>query len=666
MLLLPAMAVAVPVIVLLAPILGHVAFPPPPYHYWTPEILVRKPTVQAGYLLTVAFVVAYAVAVVLADDARLRVIRRRMLVLVAQGISLAVIALAWIEQRDVHVDGLRRLHFTVPTVIVGGAIAGGLTWAIARGASSAAFARICDHRVLRSATARVVCLAVAALATAVWLLPAIATDRNVSLQPPETAFLARFAFDEALSVLNGRSPLVNMVTYGSLWPYVTAVPLGALGGTYAAFTVTMTTITGISLLAVYGVFLRVTRRALVALVLYLPFLATSLFTESLQHTFAGETRYYPADYFGIFPLRYAGPFLLAWLTARFLDGARPRRLQLEFLFLAAGLVAINNLDFGVPALGGTIAAAACTTYPPERARLLRLGRAVATGLATALVVVSLVTLVRAGSLPHFGLLVRYGRVFALGGFGNRRLPGLGFHIVVSATFIAALAVAAVRTRGRRRNLVLTGMLAWSGIFGLGAGAYFYAYDSHPFSLIDLFSAWSLALLLLVVVVVRDGWRRPGWLTAPEIAVLLGFGLMICSVAQIPHPWSELRRLRTEVPVEPLRAPAVVSAVASVTRPGERVAIIDALGHRVAREAGVVDVVPYTGLEQMDTSEQMDEILAMLKREGGRRVFVPATSTVPPRVVDGAMRDMRRRGYVIVHSWPGLAELMPGRRPSRRQ
>jgi hypothetical protein len=653
----PAIAIGVPTIVLLAPILGRFAFPPPPYHYWTPELLVRKPTVQAGYLLGVTFAVVYAVAIVLMRDERFRIPRRRALVLAAQAAVLAFVALAWIEQRNVHVPNLRRTHFTISTVIVAAVIAGGLSWLIAGNARSAAIAHMRDPLALRSRVARGTCLAIAVVATGIWLLPAIATDRNVSLQPA-TAFLARFAFDEAMSVLNGRSPLVNMVAYGSIWPYVTAVPLRELGATYGAFAVTMTTITGLSLLAVYALFRRVTGRALAALVLYLPFLATSLFIESTQHTSAGDTRYYPANYFGMFPLRYAGPFLLAWLTARFLDGARPHRLRLELLFLAAGLVAINNLDFGVPALGGTVAALASTAYPPERERLLALGRGIATGLAAALVAVSLLTLVRAGSLPHLGLLVRYGRVFALGGFGNLPLPGLGFHLVVTTTFVAALAVAAVRTRARRTNLVLTGMLAWSGIFGLGASAYFYAYDSHPFTLINLFSAWSLALALLVVAVVGDGWRRRRWLTPPEVAVLLGFGLMVCSVAQIPRPWSELRRLQTEVAERPMRAPAFVSAVASVTKPGERVAIVDALGHRFAREAGVVNVIPYTGLEQMDTSEQMDDILSVLQREGGLRVFVPLTNTVPPGVVEGALTDMRHHGYVIVDSWPGLVELMP--------
>ena len=57
-----------------------------------------------------------------------------------------------------------------------------------------------------------------------------------------------------------------------------------------------------------------------ALLLYLPFLATSLFSvfgERPNHSTV-------ATYYAIFPLRYAGPFFVALLTARLIErGVRP-------------------------------------------------------------------------------------------------------------------------------------------------------------------------------------------------------------------------------------------------------------------------------------------------------------------------------------------------------
>src|SRR4029077_15558968 len=90
--------------------------------------------------------------------------------------------------------------------------------------------------------------------------------------------------------------------------------------------------------------------------------------------------------------------------------------------------------------------------------------------------------------------------------------------------------------------LLTGMLVWSGTFGLLSAGYFLG-RSEVGKLIALFSAWGFALALLTVVVVRAlaarGWRRPG---IPELMVLCGFGLATCALAQLPSPRHQLRRL----------------------------------------------------------------------------------------------------------------------------
>jgi hypothetical protein len=169
------------------------------------------------------------------------------------------------------------------------------------------------------------------------------------------------------------------------------------------------------------------------------------------------------------------------------------------------------------------------------------------------------------------------------------------------------------------------MLAWSGIVGLGAGIYYYAYRSHPDVLINLFSIWALALALLAAAVLEE-WstlrRRP---SAPALAAVFGFAVAACSVAQIPLPWEQVRRLGRESPPlygDPfMDLQAAARAVAARTRPGERVLVLAPVGHRVAREAGVVNVGPHPGLGQMPTREQLDHALDLLRREGGSTIFV---------------------------------------------
>src|SRR4029079_2169537 len=135
-----------------------------------------------------------------------------------------------------------------------------------------------------------------------------------------------------------------------------------------------------------------------------------------------------------------GPYLLAWATVRHLDGAHPRRIP---LLLLGGLVAINNVEFGLPALAATLAALALAE---ERGSWRTLARDLGLGLLGALALVAALTLAVAGSLPHFGLALTYARIFGVEGFNILPMRALGFPLVIYATFTAAIATAAVRAR----------------------------------------------------------------------------------------------------------------------------------------------------------------------------------------------------------------------------
>jgi len=647
-LLLPAVLIAVPAIALLAPIGGRLLLPDPGYHYWPGIVVVRKATVQVGYGLFVLAALAYAASIVALRGARLRPRLRRLLVALAQAGVLAFVVVCWIAQRRGTFSGARDAYFTPATLAVSAVATAAVAVVVhlRRGGRL----RVDAGAALRRADTRAVgwaCLGAAVLATVLWLLPAIHTD---SATPSGAAYLDSLFFDETTAVLDGRSPLVNMVAYGSLWPYLVALPLRAFGGAYGAYAVTMATIAGAAMLAVHGVLRRVTRSPLLALGLYLPVLATSFFIEEA----IGGDRYDPGTYFGMFPLRYAGPYLLAWLTVWQLGRDAAGRWSLRLLFAAGGLVALNNLDFGGAALLASAAAVAVVRRPSDRAALGRLALDAAAGLVAALALVSLVTLVRAGSLPHLALLTRYGRVFVDGGAENLRLPALGFQLVVSATFVAAAAAAAVRVaRGEQRDL-LGGMLAWCAIFGFGASVYYYAYRSHPDVLIALFSIWSLTLALLLVAALRGApaARSRHWPSAPALAVTFGFALAVCSLAQVPSPWGELQRIgeatradqAKAVPAGGFREAPVTRIVAEQTRPGERVVVLSQVGHRVARDAHVVNVSPYTGLEQMPAVEQLDETVGILRREGGTKLFVVQPS--PP----GMEAELGRLGFAVAGRW----------------
>jgi hypothetical protein len=209
------------------------------------------------------------------------------------------------------------------------------------------------------------------------------------------------------------------------------------------------------------------------------------------------------------------------------------------------------------------------------------------------------------------------------------VPAIGVSTIVFLTYVAAIATATVRAVEGAPDRLLTGLLAWSGVFGLGIGAY-YVGRSHPEVLINMFPAWALSLVLLTVAVLRDATRAARLPGPAGIACLVGFGVLVCSLAQTPAPWVQVRRLGETTPAR-IVTPAAVRFVRRHTRPGEPVAILTTVGHRLAAQAGVTDVTPYTGMESMPTREQMDETLRILREAGGHSVFTAVNEPVPETV-----------------------------------
>lgn len=616
----PAAAVAIGVALLAATALGDVLFSlatdRSAYFPSARPTLAPKPDELARFLIAVASAIAFAGIVVLVarKPPRMRGNRPALLAFAVQCLCVALMAYFWIKQRDVEVEATRRVYFTLQTVAVAMLLTVGASIVLVRERVLRRLLGIPSNRVVRWA-----CALVAVAVTAIWLLPSIYSDANIALAPDGITKHVEFTFDESISVLNGRSPLVDMTTYGALIPYLIALPLSGLGATLIAFMTIMSMLTALAMLAVYALLHRLTRHALAALALFVPFLATSFFW--VNGTF--DARYEFGNYFAMFPIRYGGPYLLAWMVTRQLDGSWPRRPVV--LFALAGLVVLNNTDFGLPAFAATFAAILCARPPTSTAAFLRLCRSAVIGVAIAVGLVTILTLMRTGSAPQLERLFAYARLFGTSGFSNLPTPLLGLHLVIYTTFVAALVTAVVRsTRGALRTS-LTGMLAWSGIFGLGTGAY-YMYRSHPDVLIALFSSWTLALALLVIAIAPAVvHRRPRRLMPADLGVLLAFGLAVCSIAQFPPPWRQIERIELRGPERPLEWREVQRLVKAHTRPREHVALLMPLGHRVAYESGVVNVAAYTGLLQMPTFRQLDETLRALRTEGGDTVFVDALS-----------------------------------------
>ena len=466
---------------------------------------------------------------------------------------------------------------------------------------------------------------------------AVHSDTEIGNALGEVRYHLALTLDETFAVVNGRTPLVDFTAqYGSLWPFVLALPVIVLGKTLLVVLARRLH----DLRA--GAARRLWRAASGGAQRHrgaaaLPPVPRDQPLHGGRH--AAETAPREAATYASFPLRYALPLFVAWLAARRIEQPVSARRD-WLLFTLAGLAVLNNGDFGFAAFGASIAAILWSDRPTGRSALRLAGCALA-GLVTAYALVACVTIARAGALPHPERLVSYAQLYVRGGFAQMPLPGvLGIHLLIYLTYVAALLAATVRALRRAENRVLTGMLAWSGVFGLGAGTYWIG-RSHPDALIYEFSAWAFALALLTPVAIGAlAGPRSRRMAVGALVALFGLGVMACSLAQTPLPWQQVARLTAPfTPTEfmpdpnPLAAsprPAVrrfVSSLADgrsrfVVRRGAPVAILLANGHRVADAYGLVNVTPYTGAESIRTSDHVQETVDALRRAGGNTIIMP--------------------------------------------
>jgi hypothetical protein len=615
---LPCAALVAAAVLLLGPPLGHALFAPGADRFWPNTEVHPEPVEHARFVLALLGAPLGAAALLLLARRLPRLDPRvaRILIALAQACTVVFLALMLLAQREVLLHAavypvLPVDVFSLPTIVAALALAPLLALGARQRTLVARLAGLARETPGR----RVGCLIVAVVLIAVWLTAAFNTEHSIGRA--ESHHLIPWDMAETFAVLDGRTPLVDFHSqYAQLLPYLAAGALRIVGTTVGAWTGTMIVFSALALLAVFALLRRIVRSSVTGLALFVPFLAGSGYLIF--------SRLSPFEIFSLWPMRYGGPYLLAWLTARHLDGAAPRRRWL--LLGVGGLVALNNLEFGAPAAVGALAAIAYADPPRSRDAALGLLRDAALGLLAALAVVSAVALLHGGAFPHFGLLLEFPRIYGIGGWVLEPMAASGLHLALYGTFVAVVIVATARAIRGDSGRLLTGMLVWSGTFGLGAGSYF-AGRSDALNLISLFSAWSFALVLLTTVVVERIARADRRPSLADVAVLFGFVLVALSVFQMPRPWAELQRVQGAT-VATYKQAAAIRLVAQTTTRRQKVAILTQLGHRVAFDAGVVDVAPYSGMESMPTVGQLQETLRAVRREGASQIYVDRSFLLP--------------------------------------
>lgn len=548
-----------------------------------------------------------------------------------------------------------RYLLSAPNLIVGAGIGLLLVAAVLRppkwgwiGAVRTALDRIRDWRWLA--------VSIAVVVTVIWLLPAVNTNETIGRAGPLATGHIYVQGEDYFAAVNGRTPLVDYISqYANLLPLLLEPVLRAAGPSITSLSLSLCALSALAIVAIYGAFTQVTRSVWIALVMFVPWVALSFFP---WHD-VGPYREFNGIYHGMFPGRYFGPFVLALLCAMWLRG---RRVPLYALFLFAGLVVLNNYEFGGAALLALIAALAAgwDRGVPLARRVGDLLLQGAAGLISALALVSAVTLIRTGELPDPALLTYFNRVFVRDAYGLQPMPSLGLHWALYATYTAALLMAAARYVRREQDRVLTGMLGFSGVFGLVTGMYFVG-RSLQFQLMLLFPVWGIALALVAwasFLALRSAASdrvRLRRVLVPATAALIGFGVMVASIDRLPQPQQQVDRLRHGG--KPLNLEPTERFVEAWTHPGEDVLLIaTAPDHLVADQTSVVNVSPLNGVTSFFSPEEADRSLDQLQDSGGNTV-IERLSGLPPRGfafgVPEVATILRQRGYVLVGEDPDL-------------
>ena len=469
--------------------------------------------------------------------------------------------------------------------------------------------------------------------TACFLLPSAFTGSSLDDALPFILFgHLPGIFGDFVAVADGRTPGVDFASqYAALLPYALWPILSLADYSPAAFTIVATLLSLAALLALWRLFALATRDELAGLALYVPVLALSVVPLTIQ----GDERLTNASQYQLLPERYLLPLLTAWVLARHLRGLRPRR---EWVPIGlAALAAFNNPEFGGPCLSRR---SSRWRWPAGRrgrpdARLWPLLRRTAAAVVAVGALVCAIDLIRTGSLPSPATVLYYSRLFGSQGYGMIAMPVLGLHLAVFATFAGALIVAAARARGSEDDRALTGLLGFAGAFGLLIFVY-YGGRSNAYSLIGLFPAWGLALGLLTWIVVQRlrgasdlaaAARRAG---ALGVCALVGFGLALTTVIEVPAPWAQVSRLAhsssKQSSFDRRRGRALRRRAVGADEP---IAIVGSNGFLIAREVGVTDVSPIEDPVHFVAGTQVQDVIDALDAEGGRSIFVRDRSFPPP-------------------------------------
>ncbi len=412
-----------------------------------------------------------------------------------------------------------------------------------------------------------------------------------------------FTLNEFASVLNGRTNWVNYFPiYQNLTPYLLLPIFSTFGLTTESFTLTMALLSIFIFMLVYRVFVQFTRDVWGASVLLLLLVGMCAF----PYVISGNQEINPLD-FQMIPLRYLGPWILFYLAA-FLSERQGRLVIPVFVF--GTFVAMNNLNFGIPAFGAAFLAL-LVIHSSRLKFIFQVVISIGIGLA----LVSGFTYLRSGELPQFGVDLMTQKAYGIFGYASLAMPPFGIQWIIVAIFMGALVTGWFK---RNDDPLRSVVFIYSGVFGAGS-FFYYVGRADSGVLISLFGSFGLSFLPLLWCE-WEKWkekRRVGVLTV-SYALVVSF--LLPMALRLPSIPGQISRLESANPSFRLRRAKLCELIGKYSKEQDAIAIIYPYGHLLAEKLGMRNVSPYSEDDNLILISQIERLALQIKKGFVKKVY----------------------------------------------
>lgn len=460
------------------------------------------------------------------------------------------------------------------------------------------------------------------------VLPSFFTDGNLPHAYPDGRGHNLVFMDEFAAVLNGRVPQVDFFPiYQHLLAFAFYPFFRVFGLTPGTFSLAMASLSWISSIAVFALLYAVTRRRWVALALYLPAMAFAWIPYYVKSASEGpewfSERNYAYSFYLLYPNRGFGPLVLALLCYYSLrQGTRTWRLA---TFAFGALTAINNYDWGFPALVAALTAhlvfSAKAIIPSKKSTVAIMKDFFITtgGLWIAY---NLLLIVMSGKLPDWRMSLVYQDVLGFSGFGSIPMQANGIHWLVFLTYGAAAAFSIfslANSEGRpAEDRARHALLLYVSITSFGVTFYFIN-RAHTWNLMATGTFWGLALALLQWEMIcvwkrASSGRTPKTVLpyiVPTFVLAYHYFLFASQITNLPGPAQQWNRFKIDQHQELAEVGTFHSdLIKKHSPPGSSVMLlIGQSPYSMAGAAGVKNYYPFIGFPL--AFKQIDRIIGTI-------------------------------------------------------